>query len=166
MNRRGSGDTTGSTSRNIFIAPFPKPLSRENSWDGVMNGMDYPTRSPHRTPISNRSTKRLKNPEFVRSMLTGTSNHSAAGSGPDNGLNNLPADTVMLLNDVKSPTQSDDELGGSGRRKGGRMNRRGSFVKGSTIERFDANDSQMRKKRALQRREAMKNSMNTSGGEC
>ena len=169
MKRRGSGDTVGSTSRNVFIAPFPKPLSRENSLEG-MNEMSRNTRvSPRRTPTSLRS-RSLREKEFVRSMLNGTkSNVSLGGSQSERGRYNngsgdnlLPADTVLLLNDMSG--HSEEDKAGSRRRGGGRMNRRGSFVKGSKIERFDgSNDSQSRMRRALQRREAAKKHLPEGG---
>ena len=196
MRRRGSGDTATSTSSrpNIFIAPFPKPLSRENSMER-MNGDSRhgstSARSPRRTPVSLRS-RSLKDKEFVRSMFANNSmspssstysSRPGLGGGESdqaNGEKNLPGDPVVVLNDVAATavTTVDDEgvtrtppARGSGRR--GRMARRSSnsFVKGSKIERFDgsgnnasksnsSNDpqTQNRMRRALQRREAVKNS--------
>jgi hypothetical protein len=149
--RRGSGDTAENTARNVFIAPFPRPLSRENSIDRLNDDL----RSPKHTP-SQRS-KTLKNKEF-RALLNSPSGRSESGL-----LRDFTMETTMELNDMSDPDasrglNSDDEVDPDLKaRRILRMGRRNSFVKGSKIERFDGNDSQSRARRALQRREAVKN---------
>jgi hypothetical protein len=138
--RSNSSDTTDITPRNAFVAPFPIPMSRENSTESLQKFLIVPDNALLHTPIQR---KRINQQPQVSSPAE----TSDSGSYHLGELMEIPLkeEATTPDNDGGTPIRhaysSDEELAEKKSRRTVRMQRRSSFVAGSKIERFDGNDA-------------------------
>ena len=130
MSRRGSNssDCTDITPRNNYVAPFPRPISRDNSNENIAG-----TLSPH---AATGQKQRFNRKEKYNSRK------SEAGTFLGEEILIPLNDEVEDLHTEANPRQaySDEDLD-MGKPRRVRTKRRSSFVAGSKIERFDPNET-------------------------
>jgi hypothetical protein len=139
--RSNSSDTTDVTPRNTYMAPFPFPMSRENSVDRLESLSGHA--SPHTgAPIQKRRLPR--NTLGPGIAPAGSSLFREESTIPVKGNNASEEDEVLAVK--MRQAYSDDELDTERKpRRRVRIQRRSSFVAGSKIERFDGNEGRCRK---------------------